>query len=178
MTQEWYQQFKVNGKYTTPKGFMNEKFFKQLSYVLPKELEGKNVLDLACNAGFVSFKLAGLGAHVIGFDKSEHYIDQANYIMKNTKVPKVRFIIADIEQLLLEAYSPHIIVLLSALYHLKDPASMVSKLCNTKADLVISLRNTNYDEYIKLFESHNMKIVRESTYGRKRASLIKRKDIC
>ena len=174
MKKGWYHKFNVNGKDTTPKGFMNEEYFKKLSYVLPNELYGKKVLDLACNAGFVSFKLAKLGAKVIGFDKSEYYIDQANYIMKNTNVPKVRFIISDIEELLIECYSPDIILLLSALYHLKDPKAMVDKLCMADCDLVVSFRKQNCDKYLAMFDNYNMDIVRETSYGNKRAYLLKR----
>jgi tRNA (mo5U34)-methyltransferase len=50
-----------------------------LSGALPADLDGWQVLDIGCNAGFYSFELARRGAHVVGVDPSEHYLRQARW---------------------------------------------------------------------------------------------------
>jgi tRNA (mo5U34)-methyltransferase len=49
---------------------------------LPENLSGWNVLDVGCNAGFYSFKLAELGANVLGIDSDENYLRQAQWAQK------------------------------------------------------------------------------------------------
>jgi tRNA (mo5U34)-methyltransferase len=49
---------------------------------LPENLSGWNVLDVGCNAGFYSFKLAELGANVLGIDSDENYLRQAEWARK------------------------------------------------------------------------------------------------
>lgn len=166
----WYQQFEIKGVKTTNPGFMNERAFGKISSLLPRGLTRKIVLDLGCNAGFVSFKVAGLGAKVYGFDKDEHYIDQANFVMKHSSVPKVRFIIGDVESLAINAYSPKLIIALSIIYHLSNPEAFINKLCNEHCDLLVSFRLSNYKDYLDYF---SRKVTSTVDYGRKRAFFFK-----
>lgn len=44
-------------------------------------LEGKRVLDIACNCGGFAVQYARAGAeHVLGIDTEPHYIEQANFV--------------------------------------------------------------------------------------------------
>lgn len=169
----WYQKFTIGKESTTAKGLMNDEFFDKILRLFPKNLANKLILDLACNAGLASFRLAGLGAKVIGFDKSEHYIDQANFIMKTLNKPKVFFVISDIENLMISNYSPDIVLLLSSIYHLKDPKAMIKKVCQEPTDIIISFRLSNYDQYMKIFKSYGRSSSGEVNYGRKRAVLFR-----
>jgi len=44
---------------------------------LPKDLEGKNVLDIGCNAGFFSFECEKRKADVIGIEKNRYWFNEA-----------------------------------------------------------------------------------------------------
>ncbi len=59
-------------------------------------LEGKRVLDIACNAGFWSIQCALLGAkEVVGFDYSPNHIKQADLIKSITGINNVEFKVLD-----------------------------------------------------------------------------------
>lgn len=167
----WYQQFTIDGDKTTAVGLMNDDYFSKIRPLFPEELTGKKVLDLACNAGLVSFSLAKLGAKVIGFDNNEKYIDQANFVMVTTDVPKVKFIKMDIEKLRTSFYSPNIIVVLSAIYHLSKPTEFIKGL--SIVDVVASFRLPLYNTYTEIFKKFGYDIVAEADYGRKRAALFR-----
>jgi len=50
---------------------------------LPSDISGKTVLDLGCNSGYLGMKMKKLGAKkVVGIDKSEQYIRQAEFVSK------------------------------------------------------------------------------------------------
>lgn len=170
---DWYHQYIIDGKPTTNRPFMNEEIFSQLFPIFPENLKGKVVLDLACNAGFVSFKLAQRGARVYGIDCNESYIDQANYAMEKLSLPRVRFFILDVENIEPSFYNPHLIVALSMVYHLHDPKAFVKKICDVGCDIVTSFRLNLYDHYIKMFTDFGRQVVKEVDYAKKRAALIR-----
>lgn len=51
----------------------------QIADSIPANLDGTSALDIGCNAGYYSFKLAQRGAHVLGIDSDEHYLRQARW---------------------------------------------------------------------------------------------------
>src|SRR6516162_3521297 len=60
-----------------------QRFRHFMPYVLEAEngsLQGRRVLDIACNSGFWSVQCALLGAEVVGFDARPELIEQANFI--------------------------------------------------------------------------------------------------
>ena len=61
-----------------------------------RSLQGKRVLDIACNSGFWSIQCALLGAaEVVGFDARQELIDQANLIKSITGADQARFQVLD-----------------------------------------------------------------------------------
>lgn len=86
-------------------------------------LEGKRVLDIACNSGFWSIQCALLGANVVGFDARSELIDQANLIKSIVGVENVEFKTLDFwemtPQLLGGTFD--IVLCLGILYHLPKP---------------------------------------------------------
>ena len=169
----WYQRFIIDGKPTTNRPFMTDEYFNQLLPLFPDNIFGKTVLDLACNAGLVSFNLAKLGAKVIGVDSNELAINQAHYVMSKLDLPKVEFIVSDIEDFPISSYYPDIILMLSMLYHLKDPRAMIEKVCSLPSDIIASFRLNNYDKYIGMFKDYGRTVIKEATYARKRAALLR-----
>ncbi len=53
--------------------------WREIEPHIPLHLEGWNVLDIGCNAGFYSIELAKRGANVTAVDIDEHYLDQARW---------------------------------------------------------------------------------------------------
>jgi tRNA (mo5U34)-methyltransferase len=53
--------------------------WRQIAAVLPRDLTGRRILDIGCNAGFYSFELAKRGANVLGIDHDDHYLRQARW---------------------------------------------------------------------------------------------------
>jgi len=58
-------------------------------------LEGKRVLDIACNSGFWSLQCALRGAQVVGFDARQENIDQANLVKRIVGLDNVEFNVLD-----------------------------------------------------------------------------------
>jgi tRNA (mo5U34)-methyltransferase len=70
-----------------------EEMLSFFSKYYPQGLAGKDVLDVACNAGGYSFLAHQLGARsVTGFDVRQHWLTQAMFI-KSLKYPNVKTVI-------------------------------------------------------------------------------------
>lgn len=57
-------------------------------------VEGENILDVGCGTGDITKQLNDLGANIIGIDKSENMINQAQ-----KKYPNIKFKVADVTEL-------------------------------------------------------------------------------
>jgi tRNA (mo5U34)-methyltransferase len=101
------------------------------------KIGNKTVLDVGCNEGFFSFKLADMGAHVMGIDIDENRIKKAMFIQEIFNKSSVSFSVMDIFS---EAFStlPHfnICLCLGMLHRLPDPYTAISKLTQY-ADIII-----------------------------------------
>ena len=80
----WFHNLHLpGGVQTLPQHFLGGDFpnfkWQQVRAALPADLTGWRVLDVGCNAGFYSFELARLGAHVTGIDVDPHYLAQAHW---------------------------------------------------------------------------------------------------
>jgi tRNA (mo5U34)-methyltransferase len=53
--------------------------WEQLAGYLPEDMSGLSVLDIGCNAGFYSLRLAERGARVLAVDVDQHYLRQARW---------------------------------------------------------------------------------------------------
>lgn len=86
-------------------------------------LQGKRILDIACNSGFWSIQCALLGAEVVGFDARVELIEQANLIKSIVGVHNIEFRVLDFwdlsPQLLGGTFD--IVLNLGILYHLPKP---------------------------------------------------------
>jgi tRNA (mo5U34)-methyltransferase len=86
-------------------------------------LQGKRVLDIACNSGFWSIQCALLGAEVVGFDARVELIEQANLVKSIVGVKNVEFKVLDFWDMSPQSLGgPFDVVLnLGILYHLAKP---------------------------------------------------------
>src|SRR6478735_4936202 len=77
----WFHNLNLNGVWTAPDHFLGDypgAKFRRFAPHLPKDLSGKTVLDIGCNAGFYSIEMKRRGAErVLGIDSDPRYLDQA-----------------------------------------------------------------------------------------------------
>ena len=77
----WFQNLDLNGVRTAPGHFLGDypaDKFARFAHLVPRDLTGKTVLDIGCNAGFYSFEMRRRGAsRVLGIDSDARYLAQA-----------------------------------------------------------------------------------------------------
>lgn len=96
--------------------------WKDIRNHIPEDLRGKRALDIGCNAGFYSFKLAGRGARVTAIDHDEHYLRQARWVSSFMDPErKVDFRQATVYQLIREPVQYDLVLFLGVFYHLRYP---------------------------------------------------------
>ena len=85
-------------------------------------MHGMQVLDVGCNAGYYSFKLADRGAQVTAVDYDEHYLRQARWVarMLDSK-GRVRFRRSSVYQLAKERKRYDLVWYMGVFYHLRYP---------------------------------------------------------
>ncbi|HET7369322.1 MAG TPA: TIGR04290 family methyltransferase [Gammaproteobacteria bacterium] len=96
--------------------------WKQIAQHLPADLTGWRVLDIGCNAGFYSFKLARRGADVLGIDEDRHYLRQARWARRHFGLgQRVRFRQMGVYELGAMREQFDLVLFLGVLYHLRYP---------------------------------------------------------
>jgi tRNA (mo5U34)-methyltransferase len=121
----WFHNIDLGGVQTAPDHFLGDypNFkFARFAALLPKDLSGKSVLDIGCNAGFYSVEMKRRGAaRVVGIDSDERYLDQARLASRALGFD-------DIEFRNLSAYDVarlgerfDLVIFMGVLYHLRHP---------------------------------------------------------
>jgi SAM-dependent methyltransferase len=92
-------------------------------------LEGKRILDIACNSGFWSIQCALLGAEVVGFDARAELIEQARLLKRITGAVGVEFRVLDFWQMSPEALGGgfDVVLNLGFLYHVPNPIEALER---------------------------------------------------
>jgi tRNA (mo5U34)-methyltransferase len=119
------------GLETDDPGRPRQRFGHFMPYVVQSQggtLQGKRVLDIACNSGFWSIQCALLGAEVVGFDARPELIDQANLLKRITGADSARFEVLDFWEMTPEKLGTFDVVLnLGLLYHLPKPLEALER---------------------------------------------------
>jgi tRNA (mo5U34)-methyltransferase len=80
---DWFHNIDLRGVRTAPHHFLGDyprAQWMRLERVLPRDLTGKSVLDVGCNAGFYAIEMKRRGAaRVVGIDTDEGYLEQARF---------------------------------------------------------------------------------------------------
>jgi SAM-dependent methyltransferase len=100
-------------------------------------VSNKRVLDIGCNEGFFSHKIAEMGANVVGGDIDKLRIKKARYVQSILKTPSVDFKILDI-------YSPEfqalenfdICICMGLIHRVPDPFNAIAAIAK-KTDLIL-----------------------------------------
>jgi tRNA (mo5U34)-methyltransferase len=80
----------------------HEGFLRRMGRVFPQGMQGRRVLDCACNCGYFLFWSRELGAgECLGFDAREHWIRQARFLAAHRVQPSdgIRFEVCDLYDL-------------------------------------------------------------------------------
>lgn len=81
----WFHNIHLpDGSQTAPDHFLGDfpgYLWEKIDMVIPPDLSGLSVLDVGCNAGFYSLKLAQRGAEVTAIDLDPRYLRQAEWVI-------------------------------------------------------------------------------------------------
>jgi tRNA (mo5U34)-methyltransferase len=120
----WFHNLDLAGVKTAPSHFLGDYpavKWRRFAKAIPKDLHGKSVLDIGCNAGFYSMEMKRRGAaRVLGVDSDEEYLAQARFASEISDL--------DIEFRRLSVYDVgaigerfDLVLFMGVLYHLRHP---------------------------------------------------------
>lgn len=120
----WFHNLRLRGVQTAPDHFLGdypEVKFANFRDAIPRDLTGKTVLDIGCNAGFYSLEMKRRGAaRVLGIDTDEHYLRQARFAaeIEETDVEFRQMAVWDVAEL---GENFDLVIFMGVLYHLRHP---------------------------------------------------------
>lgn len=121
---EWFHNLDLKGVPTAPGHFLGnypEMKWRKFEYAVPRDLRGKTVLDIGCNAGFYSLEMKRRGAdRVVGIDSDEGYLAQARFASEvlGLEVEWRRLSVYDVARL---GEKFDLVIFMGVLYHLRHP---------------------------------------------------------
>lgn len=137
----WFHNLRLpDGSQTAPSHFLGDfPAFKwrEIEPNLPRDLSGKRVLDIGCNAGFYSFALAERGAEVLGIDSDPRYLRQARWAQDVLGVSSVRFeeiSVYDVDRL---DGNFDIVFFMGVFYHLRHPLLALDLVARLEPELLV-----------------------------------------
>jgi len=124
---------------TTRLDSLTRHVFPDLLKACGGSLQGKSVIDVACNAGGFSFEAASHGAErVLGIDVADRYIDQANFIKRALELDQVEFkkmLVEDCDERDIGMFD--IAFCFGILYHLEDVVLAMKKLSSVTREIMV-----------------------------------------
>jgi tRNA (mo5U34)-methyltransferase len=134
----WYHNLQLKPGLSTNPGLGEHPAsrWRILEPFVPKNLTGKTVLDIGCNAGYFSFEMKRRGAsRVVGIDIMPHVLAQARFLSAWFDVPvELRemdtYDVADLG-------SFDFVVFVGVLYHLKHPLYALEKIASICRDTML-----------------------------------------
>ena len=121
----WFHNINLGGVWTAPDHFLGDypgAKFRRFAPQLPKDLSGKSVLDIGCNAGFYSIEMKRRGAdRVLGIDSDEHYLAQARFATEALGYDGIEFAKLDVYDVAALGKKFDLVVFMGVLYHLRHP---------------------------------------------------------
>ena len=120
----WFHNLDLKGVPTAPGHFLGDYpavKWRRFADAVPRDLTGKTVLDIGCNAGFYSLEMKRRGAdRVVGIDSDEEYLEQARFAadVNGFDIEFRRLSVYDVGALQ-ERFD--LVLFLGVLYHLRHP---------------------------------------------------------
>ncbi len=121
----WFHNIDLGGVWTAPDHFLGDypsMKFRRFAEALPKDLAGKTVLDIGCNAGFYSVEMKRRGAaRVLGIDSDDHYLTQARFVAETLGFDDVEFRNLSVYDVGSLGERFDVVIFMGVLYHLRHP---------------------------------------------------------
>jgi tRNA (mo5U34)-methyltransferase len=120
----WFHNMVLDGIETAPDHFLGDypNFkWKNFASAVPRDLRGKTVLDIGCNAGFYALEMKRRGAsRVVGIDSDARYLAQAALAADITGLAiELRCLSVYDVAVLRERFD--LVIFMGVLYHLRHP---------------------------------------------------------
>lgn len=121
----WFHNMQLGGVWTAPDHFLGDypgAKFRRFASGLPRDLSGKSVLDIGCNAGFYSIEMKRRGAErVLGIDSDGRYLDQARLASEVLGFDDIAFRKLDVYDVGALGERFDLVIFMGVLYHLRHP---------------------------------------------------------
>jgi tRNA (mo5U34)-methyltransferase len=121
---DWFQNLNLGGVQTAPHHFLGDYpacKWARFADAIPRDLTGKTVLDIGCNAGFYSIEMKRRGAaRVVGIDVDEDYLAQARFAAEVSGAA-IEFRKLTIYQIADLREQFDVVLFMGVLYHLRHP---------------------------------------------------------
>lgn len=138
---KWFHNLDLHGVKTAPDHFLGDYpnvKFQNFAHAIPRDLRGKTVLDIGCNAGYYSIEMKRRGAErVVAIDSDERYLAQARFAagVLGAEIEFKNMSVYDIGSL---GENFDLVIFMGVLYHLRHPLLALDLLYDTVVnDLLI-----------------------------------------
>jgi len=135
----WFHDLELEGVRTAPDhplGSFLDDLWLSIEPALPSEMDGQTVLDVGCNAGFYSLKLAARGARVTGIDTDARYLAQARFAASVLDVD-LKLHRMDVYDIDLLGRSFDYVLFMGVLYHLRHPLYALEKVARVVRERLV-----------------------------------------
>lgn len=120
----WFHNFTIHGVQTAPNHFLGDYpaiKWRHFADAIPRDLTGRSVLDIGCNAGFYAIEMKRRGAdRVLGIDTEDLYLAQARFAAAqlNADIELRKMSVYDVADL---GESFDLVLFMGVFYHLRHP---------------------------------------------------------
>ncbi|WP_394844548.1 TIGR04290 family methyltransferase [Pendulispora brunnea] len=121
---DWFHNMDLGGVQTAPNHFLGDypgAKWRRFEHAIERDLRGKSVLDIGCNAGFYCLEMKRRGAsRVLGIDSDDRYLAQARFAasVTGTDIEFRNLSVYDVASLR-ERFD--VVLFMGVLYHLRHP---------------------------------------------------------
>jgi tRNA (mo5U34)-methyltransferase len=120
----WFHNLDLQGVSTAPAHFLGDYpavKWRKCCDSIPRDLTGKAVLDIGCNAGFYSLEMKRRGAErVVGIDTDEEYLVQGRFASEVRGLP-IEFRKMSVYEIAALGERFDVVLFMGVLYHLRHP---------------------------------------------------------
>ena len=138
---DWFHNMNLGGVQTAPAHFLGDYpavKWHRFEHAIPRDLEGRSVLDVGCNAGFYSIEMKRRGAaRVVAVDSDPRYLAQARFAadVAGTEIDFRQMSVYELPSL---GERFDIVLFMGVLYHLRHPLLALDLLSEyVVADLMV-----------------------------------------